>query len=245
MRSDAGNINTASTTNLSTMKLTANTIHNAPNVVNPEGKLTLNLRNLQITYIENLELTQDAFSVFDFTNNEIVELSGLPPFKNLETLLLANNSISTIVLAPESLKSISLTNNNISRFGHILPLRHVLLTSLVLLGNPIALDKSFRLFVVWLIPSLRVLDFVKVKESERVQAKEVFGNSFDEATPAALALIEGGDAPKVEKDTRLMKTTVKKLTKEQKEKLVGDLEKAESMEEIEKIQKALKDGYVE
>lgn len=227
------------------MKLTAQVIQNAPNIINPEGKLTLVLRNLQISFIENLDVTQDNFAVIDFSNNELVDLGGVAALPALETLLLANNNISNISGIGSSLVSMSLVNNNISKFSQLLELRKVPLTSLLMTGNPVAREHHFRLFLVWLIPTLKVLDCQKVKESERKEARELFGGSFDEATAAATALMHGGAVVAVEKSTRLMANTVQKLTQEEKAKLISDLEKADSMEEIERISAALKDGYVE
>ncbi|KAF8002756.1 hypothetical protein HF325_002001 [Metschnikowia pulcherrima] len=204
------------------LKLTPTAVQNALNVVSPEGLLTLSLRNRRILYIENLEFTNDAFSVIDLTNNEIVELSGIPKLINLEVLLLANNNISRVgLVAPCGLRSLLLMNNNLSSFSEIAKLRP--LNSLENL----------------------TLDCQKVKPKERTAANELFGPDFETRLPAADVLLNGENtAEPVLKDVRLMETTMRKLLPEEKALLVKELENSTSMEEIERISKALKEGYV-
>lgn len=234
------------------MKLTPQILRNATRMINPEGKLTLLLRNLELTYIENLELTTDDINVIDLTNNDIGELSGVPTLSNLEVLLLGNNNISSIDEngSLPSLHSLLLINNNIRTFSELGKLRHFgQIQTLLMMGNPISTDKRYRPFLIWLLPSLKVLDCEKVKSAERTAAATLFGASFEEANALALQLMDGEDTSvevnkEASKGERLMTTTVKKLSAEEKAKLIAELEKAESMEEIERIQTALKNGYV-
>lgn len=230
----------------SPMKLTPQVIKDAQNVISPEGKLTLVLRGLGIRYIENLDTTNDVYAIIDLTNNDIVELGGLPELENLHVLLLANNNISAVGDLPACrVSSLLLVNNNIHQFSLVTNLRKLPLTSLYMLGNPLADEHHYRQFLVWLVPSLRVLDGEKIKAPERAAATDLFGPSLEEATPAAVALLHGSKTVEnVPKETRMMMATVKKLTKDDKAKLIQDLEKAQSMEEIELIQRALTDGYV-
>lgn len=244
------------------MKLTPQLLRDAPNVINPEGKLTVVLRNLEIAYIENLELTNDSVQAIDLTNNQILRFCDVPTRPDLEVLLLANNNISTIgKCGALSLQLLLLANNNLGAFSDLVQLRQFEeLQTLVMVGNPITEKHHYRLFLIWLLPSLRVLDFSKVKQAERAAATDLFGPSFDEATPAATALLHGKTESRPEyapaskpgnkameqpgKDERLMNTTVKQLSAEERAKLVSQLEQAETMEEIERIQHALKNGYV-
>lgn len=252
------------------MKLTPPVLRNAPNVISPEGKLTVVLRNLEIPYIENLELTNDSVQALDLTNNQITCLCDVPSRPDLEVLLLGNNNISSVGtngLLP--LRSLLLANNNVGQLSDLVPLRQFdLLETLLMMGNPVTAAHHYRLFVVWLLPSVRVLDCAKVKAAERAAAQDLFGPSFDEATPAATALLHGksGDgasssgvgAPSTgtsagacateatagSKDERLINSTVQRLSAEEKAELVAQLERAQTMEEMERIQQALKNGYV-
>lgn len=231
------------------MKLTAATLKDAVLVVNPDHKLVLQLRSLQLVYIENLELTNDVFQVMDFTNNDLVELSGIPAsFKNLEVILLANNNIVTVKepLTNESVKTISLINNNITQLKEVVNLRHLHLEVLFLMGNPIAKHHFYRLFIIWLIPSLRVLDGEKVSAKERAQGQEQFGPDFDGASPSAVALLEGqqnvSEKEGVTKEERLVKNAVERLSEEEKTQLLKELEEAETEEEVERISEILRRG---
>jgi U2 small nuclear ribonucleoprotein A' len=58
------------------------------------------------------------------------------------------------------------------------------LTHLTLLENPIQNKPHYRLWVIWAIPSVRFLDYAKVKLDEREKAAELFGT---EKEPTALA----------------------------------------------------------
>lgn len=229
------------------MKLTPQVILDAPNIINPEGKLTLSLRNLRLTFIDNLHLANGAFAVIDLTNNELVEASGIPNWEGLETVLMANNNIYTVGdMAGLALRSLLLAQNNISTLKLLVNLRSLeSIHTLLLLGNPVCSEHYYRQFLIWLLPSLRVLDCEKVKVSERKSAVELFGEDFEKATPAAVALIHGGnDAKPVAKETRMINSTVRKLTQEEKAKLIAQLETAQTMEEMDRIQSVLRNGYV-
>lgn len=233
-------------------KLTPAAVDSALNVMSPEGKSTLVLRNRRIVYIENLEYTKNAFQVIDLTNNDIGELSGILRLPSLEVLLLGNNNISRVGHIEEcAIKSLLLMNNSLSTFAEVSKLRSLThLEHLILIGNKINMEHHYRLFVLWLLPNLKVLDCQKVKQAEIVAANELFGPNFETRSPAADALLSGTNALEpaqepVLKETRLMETTMKKLLAEDKAVLVAELEKATSMEEIERISLQLKQGYVE
>ena len=40
--------------------------------------------------------------------------------------------------------------------------------------------ENYRYFIIWLIPSLKVLDFKKVKQVERETSEDMFGTNRDE-----------------------------------------------------------------
>lgn len=229
------------------MKLTPLVIQDAPNVINPEGKLTLSLRDLGVSDIDSLHLANEAFAVVDLTNNMLDEAGLLPTWEALETVLLANNNISAIGdMKDVALNSLLLALNNLISLKLLVNLRTLdKIHTLLLLGNPVCKEHHYRQFVIWLLPTLLVLDCEKVKQSERRSAIDLFGESFDTATAAAVALLHGGEEAKpVAKETRMMNTTVSRLSKEEKEKLVAQLVSAQTMEEMELIQAKLRDGTV-
>lgn len=216
------------------MRLTSLLIDHAPTVINPQGQYTIQLRNLKIPYIENLGILQDKFDVIDLTGNELVELAGLPPASHkLRVLLLANNNITTIsdIQDLPNLSTIALTNNKVASFRDILGLAHLpSLTNLSLVGNPVSGLEHYRIFVIWLLPSLTVLDFQKVKQAERQQGSEKFGASLSGATALAQSLLGAGPGPK-------------KLSDDDRIRLIQKLETADSIDEIEAIELALKTGH--
>lgn len=69
---------------------------------------------------------QDQFDVIDLSDNNIRKLDNLPRLKRLETLFLHNNRIQQIDKhigeQLPNLKTLALTNNNVSEFGDIDPL---------------------------------------------------------------------------------------------------------------------------
>ncbi|RLV90285.1 U2 small nuclear ribonucleoprotein A' [Spathaspora sp. JA1] len=243
------------------MRLTSQVINEAPIILNPEKKLTLQLRNLQIPTIENLGITQDKFQVIDLTNNELIELGNIPSgFKNLETLLLGNNNIAYIdenFPQDNYITSISLINNNIYKFQIEFSKKFKRLENLILIGNPITELSNYRLFIVWLIPSLKVLDFKKVKPRERIEAIEKFGkidSSSDEFNTNVLTMLakssekqattNGVAAGSNSAVNKTMNTVVKKLTEAERRELLHKLNSATSIHEIEEIESALKRGSI-
>ena len=99
-------------------------------------------------------------------------LGNIPLLRRLRTLLLANNRISSIStslhLSVPNLTTLVLTNNNIAELGDLEPLKDVKsLQYLSLLGNPVQEKKWYREWLAWRIPSLRVLDFQRIRDKVR------------------------------------------------------------------------------
>lgn len=237
------------------MRLTAQTIHAAEIALDPDGRLLLILRDLQIPYIENLGVTQDRFGLIDLTGNQIISLANIPAtFVNLQVLLLGNNRISLIdnnFPSTNRITSLSLANNNIRQFLRNFS-KLTCLQFLILSGNPITQAKYYREFMVWLIPSLRILDSDKIKKAERDNALQIFGPSRDDPSPLALSYFSktrGDDNVKEGVNTltdydKHIDHVAKKLSQSEKASLLIQLEKATSLREIEEIENALKSGNV-
>jgi Leucine-rich repeat (LRR) protein len=112
---------------------------------------------------------QDQYDTINLSENEIRKLDNFPLLKRLKTLIIANNFISRI--APDlannvpNITSIVLTNNNITSLSEIDALScFKALKHLVLLENGVVKQANYRLYVINRIPSLKVLDFKRIKD---------------------------------------------------------------------------------
>lgn len=242
------------------MRLTPQTINTAGSVLDPDGRLTLLLRKMQIPYIENLGVTNGRFELIDLTDNEIVSLGNIPStYTNLKVLLLANNYISFIddnLLPDNRIVSLSLANNHICRFLlHFAKFKR--LEVLILTGNPITKMEFYRQFCVWLIPSLKILDYNQIKMSEREDAVSKFGPSVQDASPLALSIlnqdsdcaeenvkVSTNDSVLVDADDALVSEVARKLTETERDTLVSRLKNATTLEAVESIEQSLRSGMM-
>jgi len=161
------------------VRLSVETVNDASQFINAVQQRELSLRNLQIPAIENLGVTKDQFDVIDLTDNNIRKIENLPLLNRLETFLLHNNRIQQIQKdigeKLPHLKTLALTNNNISELGDIAPLSNCpKLEYLSLMGNPITHKPHYRAYVIAKLPKLRVLDFRRIKDVERTASKQLF-----------------------------------------------------------------------
>ena len=113
------------------------------------------------------------------TENDIAKLDELPQLARLETLLLANNKIASVEPnfgeVCSKLDSVILTNNRLSSFEDVDNLASCKsLTRLSLIGNLVCNLADYRLYVIHKIPTLRVLDYQMVSQSEREMANKLF-----------------------------------------------------------------------
>ncbi|KAG7884113.1 hypothetical protein KL938_001985 [Ogataea parapolymorpha] len=231
------------------MRLTPLLIQEAPCFRNPAGDYVLSLRGLQITFIESFNEYDDVNEALDLTDNEIRTLSFNTRLRKLKTLLLARNRIVDIdaniaALLPH-LNTLSLVENNISHIPNLLPLRHCRnLENLYLTGNPVTSSKYYKEFVVWLVPGLTVLDFERVKPRLKKAAEELLG-TFDRPTNLALKLLNNKELEPLKEPIFTETQQSIRLTEEERSKLEADLINATSLDEIDRIESALKRGYIE
>ena len=172
------------------------------------------------------------------------------------------------------LTTLVLTQNNLTELADLEPLRSLTqLTHLTLLENPITRKEvssflilrylrvynaylesnqnhqNYRYWVIWLVPSVRFLDYQKVKDAERNRAKGLFGTmeepsalaskimgiktrAFD-ATGATLA-----DRAPAEKAIRV------KLTDTERKRVEKMIREAKSLQEIIRLEKELNEGRI-
>ena len=199
------------------MRLTADVLLRADHYLNPMREREINLRGLKAPTIENLAVTQvsilsfskiicstemfifsfsrkqDQFDVIDLSDNEIRKLDNFPKMSRLSSLFLSNNYISRISKNLGAnllgLKYLVLTNNRVSSLAELEGLFSLSkLEALSLLDNAVSQKPNYRMFVIYKIPSLKMLDFAKIARAEREAAEKFFksvqGVAFLEATAA-------------------------------------------------------------
>lgn len=163
------------------VKITSDLINRSCQYLNANKEFQLTLRGYKISLIENLSATNDQFGCIDLTDNSISKIDPLPRLVRLRTLLLINNRISSIekdfAINCPNLQNIILTNNRISSIAEIDNLCSCKnLTHLSLRNNIVTKLKYYRLYTIYRLPSLLVLDFEKVKLKERIKAQELFNS---------------------------------------------------------------------
>jgi len=239
------------------MKLTPELLAQASSHLNPVKERQLDLRGYKIPAIENLGVARDQHDAIDFTDNAIVTLGNLPLLKRLHTLLLANNRIQSISpsihLSVPNLHTLVLTNNNILELGDLESLKELKhLKYISLLGNPVQEKRWYREWLCWRIPSLRVLDFQRIRDKERTQAKALFVTA--EGLPTALAttisttISAPSTAATLTMDEPKAATVLGKagrlMSKEDREKIKAAIDKATTIEEVRKMERSLREGYL-
>uniref|UniRef100_A0A914XQG4 Probable U2 small nuclear ribonucleoprotein A' n=1 Tax=Plectus sambesii TaxID=2011161 RepID=A0A914XQG4_9BILA len=155
------------------VRLTSELIDDSKQYINAVNDRELNLRGCKIPAIENLGGTRNQFDTIDFTDNDIRKLDNLPTLSRLRSLLFHNNRIQqiqpTIGNALPGLTMLILTNNNICELGDLEPLASLpKLEYLSLIGNPVVHKPQYRLFVIFKMPQVRVLDFKRVRLAVRM-----------------------------------------------------------------------------
>ena len=235
----------------------------------------LDVTGHKIPTIENLGVAgpQDAI---DFTDNDIATISNFPLSPRLNTLLFARNRIQgvdkRIAEQLPNLTTLVLTSNHVKELVDLEGLSLCgKLTQLSLLENPVTrkevrtgdikrdnqgsdadvcLLQYYRSYLIWTIPSLRFLDFQKVRDAERQQANELFGTA--DAPSELAAKIKGvktrafdvpgagvnGNAESNRKGVRTQ------LTETEKKRVQEMIKNAKSLAEITRIEKDLAEGKI-
>ena len=78
------------------VRLTADVIAEAAQLVNPCRERELNLRSYKFSVVENLGATLDQFDTINMNDNDIKKLENFPYFQRLKILYVANNRIRRI-----------------------------------------------------------------------------------------------------------------------------------------------------
>ncbi|CAB3405391.1 unnamed protein product [Caenorhabditis bovis] len=231
---------------ISMVRLTAEFMADRPQFVNTLNMRELNLRGCKIPVIENMGVTRDQFDLIDFTDNDIRKLDNFPNFKRLSVLYLHNNRINYI--APDigaklpNLKTLVLTNNNICELGDIDPLANCeKLEYVTFIGNPITHKENYRLYIIYKLSTVRVIDFNRVRLSEREAAKMMFkGKSGKKARDAIQRSVHTDDVTEKENNA----TPGSNLTDDDKAKIKEAIKNAKSLAEVNYLQSILASGKV-
>ncbi|KAL9488876.1 hypothetical protein ACSS6W_001153 [Trichoderma asperelloides] len=224
------------------MRLTAELIRDSLSYLNPLKERELDLRGHRIPAIENLGVA-GPHDAIDFTDNDIQVLGNFPLSPRITTLLLARNRVASIqptaAAAVPNLRNLVLASNNLTELADVDALgTFTRLTQLVLADNPVTKKEHYRYWVIWRCPSVRFLDYEKVKQSEREKSQELFGTA-EEPTALATSTFEvtsNGAAAAPSKLSRI------KLTDEEKQRLQEKIKKATSLQEIIALEKELNEG---
>jgi len=179
---------------------------------------------------------QDQFDCIDFTDNEIRRLENFPRMPRLRTLLLSNNNIARI--SPEigsqipNIETIMLTHNAIVNLSDIDGLSALSkLKKLDLRENNITKQSNYRLYVAARLPSLKWLDFEKIKDSERKEGLKVF----------KAELVKSDEALKANPIAAAERKT---LTPSEIASIKAAIASAKTLAEVEKLEAQLREGIV-
>ncbi|XP_075491585.1 U2 small nuclear ribonucleoprotein A'-like [Primulina tabacum] len=234
------------------VRLTADLIWKSPHFFNAIRERELDLRGNKMAVIENIGATEDQFDTIDLSDNEIVKLENFPQLSRLGTLLLNNNRITRInpnlgEFLPK-LHTLVLTNNRLTNLVEIDPLVSLpKLQFLSLLDNSITKKPNYRLYVIHKLKSLRVLDFRKVKEKERVEANKLFASkeAEEEAKMESAKTVVPDEIPTtqdVAKEDQAHKPVAP--TPEQILAIKAAIVNSQTLEEVARLEQALKSGQL-
>jgi len=219
------------------VRLTAELILTSPAFVNPLKERELDLRGNKIAQIENLGATEDHFDVLDLSDNDITKLDGFPLLNRITAIFASNNRISSIAedvgSKLQNLETLVLINNRIENLADLDPLASCTkLHTLALMKNNVVNKNHYRLYLISKVPSLKILDFRKIKDKERADAKKMFG---------------GKEGDKLKKEIAALRSVPVQaqnegLTSEQKQRIKDAIGKAQNLEEIQKLELILQSG---
>lgn len=219
------------------VRLTADLVVRSPQCLNPLKERELILRGNKIPAIENLAVTMDGFDAIDLSDNEVRRLDNFPRMKRLSALFINNNHLvrigSELGEALPNLQTLMLTGNKLQNLFDLEPLSKLTkLTMLSLLGNPVVRQPHYRLFVISTIPSLKILDFRKIKAKDRIEANKMFANK-SKLAPA--------DRQQATVSSRVTEST-QKLSTEEQTIIKLAISKAKTNEDVDRLERMLLQG---
>ncbi|CAI0610213.1 unnamed protein product, partial [Linum tenue] len=211
------------------VRLTADLIWKSPHFFNAIKERELDLRGNKIPVIENLGATE---VIFFFSNS----------------LLLVSFYTGYVKEFLPKLHSLVLTNNRLVNLVEIDPLASLpKLQFLSLLDNNITKRPNYRLYVIFKLKSLRVLDFKKVKAKERAEAEILFASKEveEEAKKEVVKPFTPAEAP-IDVDVAGEQQNAKVVgpTPEQIIAIKAAIVNSQTLEEVARLEKALSTGQL-
>ncbi|CAB3366137.1 Hypothetical predicted protein [Cloeon dipterum] len=223
------------------VKLTPELIQQSVQRMNPVKDRELILRGYKIPVIENMGATLDQFDTIDLSENDVRKLDGFPLLKRLKCLILNNNRIVRISEHLEqnlpNLETLILTGNMILELGDLDSLATIpKLQVMSLLHNPVTARPHYRLYLIFKLPNLKLLDFRKVKLKERKEAESLFKSRKGKEIQREIQ----------RKAKTSMADAVKKHGPSQEEMraIREAIAKATSLEEVERLNRLLQAGQI-
>ncbi|KAJ2838222.1 U2 snRNP complex subunit [Coemansia erecta] len=161
------------------MKLTADLVAASPSYINAIKEYELDLSNNHITQLENLGSTRNLYDALNICTNTVRVLGNFPSLPRLLSIYASDNRIASIdrsiATAIPNIRTLVLTGNDLHELTDLEPLKELMqLEHLSVAGNPVASVQYARLWCVWRFKMLKVLDFERVTEKERNEARELF-----------------------------------------------------------------------
>ncbi|XP_050091304.1 probable U2 small nuclear ribonucleoprotein A' isoform X1 [Anopheles aquasalis] len=233
------------------VKLTPELINQSMQYMNPCRDRELDLRGYKIPQIENMGATLDQFDTIDFSDNDIRKLDGFPRLPRLKCLLLNNNRIVRISEnlheSLPNLQSVILTGNNIQELGDLEPLtKFPHLETLSLLTNPVSTKQHYREYVAFRFPSLRLLDFRKIKQKEREAANQLFKSKKGKEMHKEIVRKAKQALPGVTPATGVTPEmqTMQNATPADIQKIREAIKRATNLHEVERLTRMLQSGQI-
>ena len=141
-----------------------------------------------------------------------------------------------------NLEWLILTNNKLANLVDLEPLQKLTkLQYLSLIDNPVTKQPGYRLFVINRCKKLKCLDFRKVKMAEREEAEAMFGGK---KAPEPTMQSAGLDANGRDLDAKGEPNIRKGPSKEQMMAIKAAIAAASTVEEVARLEEALKTGEV-
>ena len=159
------------------------------------------------------------------------------------TSIIANNNyvarISKVGENAPNVKCLVLTNNRIATLGEVDNIAlFKRLEHLSLLENPVNMKQNYRNYVIYMIPSLKTLDYKKISKKERTETVSFFKSSAGKLLIASVLNEKNAQADILSGKTAAV--PVMTLSDEQKAMVRSAIENAKTREEIDIIEKHLK-----
>lgn len=231
-------------------RISADMLILAPQFTNALKDREIDLRGQKISVIENMGATLDQFDTIDFTGNDIRKIGGFPRLERLKTLLLSSNRVIRIAADLETsvpnLEEVVLTGNLLAELGDIVPLQTLpKLKALSLLDNPVAKLDNYRKFVIHTLPTVKILDFHKVKQTEVEEARAFFASAEGKAFLERVAKTAEASASKVAAAASAAKSRMTGqggLSSEDEQRIKAAIANAKSLDEVNALEAQLKAG---